>query len=448
MNKKEKTYYALSSPPGRSATASILISGPRSLATLSKLTTKNKHVFKHGTTRVCNIFNKNNILVDKVVVVFYHKPKSYTGEDMVEIHTHGNPLITRSIFNELSNFGLRPADPGEFTRNAYLNNKIDLVQAEAVLSLINAQTNKGVELSISSASGSLSSHLKELRGSLINALSHVEYELDISEMDNHRKTLNLVVRDLEKTTNHINNLIKSYNSLRLLRDGIRVIIVGAPKVGKSTLFNALLGQDRAIVTIQPGTTRDAIESALQISNYSILLVDTAGIRETKKLIEGEGIKKTNLEIRNADVIYHVLDPTTKKTINRLPTTTKTITIYSKSDLLSEQEKENLIKANIEAVVVSGKLGTGLKKLTQKTAKAIESSITQKESVYITSKRQQTILLNALVALNSTQGPEVLGQLELISIHLKDAINQFDWLLGKTTADDVLNTIFSDFCVGK
>ena len=448
MNKKEKTYYALSSPPGRSATASIRISGPRSLATLSKLTTKNKYVFKHATTRVCNIFNKNNILLDKVVVVFYHKPKSYTGEDMVEIHAHGNPLITHSIFNELSNFGLRPADPGEFTRNAYLNNKIDLVQAEAVLSLINAQTNKGVELSISSASGSLSSHLKELRGSLINALSHVEYELDISETDNHRKTLNLVVRDLEKTTNHINNLIKSYNTLRLLRDGIRVIIVGAPNVGKSTLFNAILGQDRAIVTSRPGTTRDAIESALQILNYSIFLVDTAGIRETKKLIEGEGIKKTNLEIRNADVIYHVLDPTTKKTINRLPTTTKTITIYSKSDLLSEQEKENLIKGNSEAVIVSGKLGTGLKKLTHKTAKAIESSITQKESVYITSKRQQTILLNALVALNSAQDPEVLGQLELISIHLKDAINQFDWLLGKTTADDVLNTIFSDFCVGK
>ena len=190
---------------------------------------------------------------------------------------------------------MRPADPGEFTRNAYLNNKIDLVQAEAVLSLINAQTNKGVELSISSASGNLSSHLKELRGSLINALSHVEYELDISEIDNHSKTLKLIVRDLEKTTNHINNLIKSYNTLRLLRDGIRVIIVGAPNVGKSTLFNALLGQDRAIVTNQPGTTRDAIESSLQISNYSILLVDTAGIRETKKLIEGEGIKKTNLD---------------------------------------------------------------------------------------------------------------------------------------------------------
>ena len=448
MNKKEKTYYALSSPPGRSAISSIRISGPRSLVSLCKLTIKNKHVFKHGIARVYNIFNKNNILIDRAVVVFYREPRSYTGEDLVEIHTHGNPLITRSIFNELSNFGLRPADPGEFTRNAYLNNKIDLVQAEAVLSLINAQTNKGVELSISSASGSLSSHLKELRGSLINTLSHVEYELDMSEMDNHSKTLKRIVRDIEKTTNHINNLIKSYNTLRLLRDGIRVIIVGAPNVGKSTLFNALLGQDRAIVTSRPGTTRDAIESALQISNYSIILVDTAGIRETKKLIEGEGIKKTNLEIRNADLIYHVLDPTTKKTTKRLPTTTKTITIYSKSDLLSEQEKESLIKANIEAVVVSGKLGTGLKKLTQKTTKAIELSITQKESVYITSKRQQTILLNALAALNSAQDPEVLGQLELISIHLKDAINQFDWLLGKTTADDVLKTIFSEFCVGK
>ena len=448
MNKKEKTYYALSSPPGRSATASIRISGPRSLATLCKLTTKNEHIFKHGTTLLCNIYNKNNILLDSSVVVFYRKPKSYTGEDVVEIHTHGNPLIIQSIFNELSNFGLRPADPGEFTRNAYLNNKIDLVQAEAVLSLINAQTKKGVELSINSASGSLSSHLKKLRGSLINALSHVEYELDISEMDNHSKTLKLIVKDIEKTTKHINNLIKSYNTLRLLRDGIRVIIVGAPNVGKSTLFNALLGQDRAIVTNQPGTTRDAIESSLQILNYSILLVDTAGIRETKKLIESEGIKKTKLEIAGADLIYHVLDSTTKKNIKKLPTTTKTITIYSKSDLLSKQEKESLIRGNNEAVVVSGKLGVGLKKLTQKTTKAIELSITQKESVYITSKRQQTILLNAFKALNSAQSPEVLGQLELISIHLKDAINQFDWLLGKTTADDILNTIFSEFCVGK
>ena len=448
MNKKKKTYYALSSPPGRSATASIRISGPRSLATLCKLTNKNKHIFKHGTTRVCNIYNKNNILVDKVVVVFYREPRSYTGEDMVEIHTHGNPLIAQSIFNELSDFGLRLAHPGEFTRNAYLNNKIDLVQAEAVLSLINAQTNKGVELSINSASGSLSSRLKELRGALINALSHVEYELDISEMDNHNKTIKLVVKDIKKTTNHINGLIKSYNTSRLLRDGIRVIIVGAPNVGKSTLFNALLGQDRAIVTNRPGTTRDSIESSLQVSNYSILLVDTAGIRETKKLIEKEGVKKTNLEIKGADLIFHVLDPRTKKTTKKLPTTTQTITVYSKSDLLSEQEKESLIKENIESVVVSGKLGLGLKKLTQKTTQVIGVSITQKESVYITSKRQQTILLNVVEALNNTRDPKVVNQLELISIHLKDAINQFDWLLGKTTADDILNTVFSGFCVGK
>jgi len=448
MNTQEITYYALSSPPGRSATASIRISGPQSLASLCKITNKNKHIFKHGKTRVCNIFNSNKNLIDRAVVVFYREPRSYTGEDVVEIHTHGNPLIAQSIFNELSDFGLRLADPGEFTRNAYLNNKIDLVQAEAVLSLINAQTNKGVELSINSASGSLSSHLKELRGSLINALSHVEYELDISEMDNHNKTLKLVVKDIEKTTNHINSLIKSYNTSRLLRDGIRVIIVGAPNVGKSTLFNALLGQDRAIVTNRPGTTRDSIESSLQVSNYSILLVDTAGIRETKKLIEKEGVKKTNLEIKGADLIYHVLDPRTKKTTKKLPTTTQTITVYSKSDLLSEPEKESLIKENIEAVVVSGKLGMGLKKLTQKTTQVIGVSITQKESVYITSKRQQTILLNAVAALNNTRDPNVVNQLELISIHLKDAINQFDWLLGKTTADDILNTVFSEFCVGK
>ena len=184
MSEKSKTYYALSSPPGRSATSTIRISGNQSIVALAKLTNTKPNKFVPGKTTVCSIYNSNNGLIDGVVAVYYRAPKSYTGEDLVEIHTHGNPLIVQAVFNELSNYGLRVAEPGEFTKTAYLNNKIDLVQAESVLSLINAQTEKGVSISVNNTSGNLSSRLKSLRKSLIFALTHIEYELDISDIDN------------------------------------------------------------------------------------------------------------------------------------------------------------------------------------------------------------------------------------------------------------------------
>ena len=448
MSEKSKTYYALSSPPGRSATSTIRISGENSIVSLAKLTNTKANKFLHGKTSVCDIYNNNNDLIDKVVAICYRAPRSYTGEDVVEIHTHGNPLIVQAVFNELGNYGLRVAEPGEFTRSAYLNNKIDLVQAESVFSLINAQTDKGVSLSINNASGNLSFHLNKLRDSLISALSHLEYELDISDIDNQRKTEKTVAKKIKKTKKLIKNLIKSYKTSKLLQEGIRVVIVGDSNVGKSTLFNSLLGRDRAIVSDQPGTTRDVIDGTIHVSNYSIILVDTAGIRKTTEPIEKVGIKKTNLEIEGADLIYQIFDPTTKKS-TKIPTyDPKTITIFNKEDLLDKQQKDSLIKTNKGAVLLSAKYNTGIKKLKQKTAQIIASNTTQKESIYITSKRQHDLLLGVMKELDSASNSKTKNQLELISIHLKESIKQFDWLVGKTTADDILNVIFSEFCVGK
>ena len=246
----------------------------------------------------------------------------------------------------------------------------------------------------------------------------------------------------------VKKLIQSYKTSKLLRDGIRIAIVGPPNVGKSTLFNALLGHDRAIVSDQPGTTRDFIDETIQIANYSILLVDTAGIRKTKKTIEKEGINKTKLEIESADLIYQILDPTTKTKTESLPTAAPTITIYNKLDLLSKQQKKALIKTDKQALLLSAKFGTGIDTLIQETIKIIESSTIQKENIYLTTKRQHTILLKVLRALKRSSNTVTQNQLELISIHLKEAIEQFDWLVGKTTPDDILNTIFSRFCVGK
>ena len=448
MNQKGKTYYALSSPPGRSATSTIRITGERSIASLAKLTKLNARTFIHGKNKVCNIYNNNNSLIDNVVAVYYQAPRSYTGEDLVEIHTHGNPLIIQAVFNELSDHGLRVAEPGEFTKAAYLNDKIDLVQAEAVFSLINAQTHKGVSLSINNASGNLSQHLNTLRDSLVLTLSHLEYELDISDTDNHKKTKTIVAKEVDKTKKSIQKLIKSYSTSRLLQEGTRIVIIGDSNVGKSTLFNSLLGRDRAIVSNKPGTTRDVIEGSVHISNHLITLVDTAGIRSTKEPIEKEGIKKTNLEIMSADLIYQILDPTIKTTAKTPLLESKTITIFNKEDLLNKRQKNALMKKNKTAVLLSAKHDTGVNILKQKTAQIIASNTTQKESVYITSKRQHDLLLGVMKELVGASNSTTKNQLELISIHLKESLKQFDWLVGKTTADDILNTIFSEFCVGK
>ena len=439
MGENSRTYYAMSSAPGRSATSTIRISGDRSLDSLSKLTKINSNNFIHGKTFVCHIYNKTNNLIDESVVVYYRSPNSYTGEDVVEIHTHGNPLVVQAVFDELDSFGLNIAEPGEFTRNAYLNNKIDLIQAEAVFSLINAQSNRGVELSLTNTAGKLSTHIKTLRTSLINALSYLEYELDISELDNHTKTIKMVSKEIKKNKKIVKKLIRSYSASKLLQEGIRIAIIGPPNVGKSTLFNALLGHDRAIISDRPGTTRDFIDGTIQIANYSIILVDTAGLRKTKKTIEKEGINKTKLEVESADLIYQILDPTTKKTTEILSTSVPTITIYNKLDLLSKQQKRALIKTNKQALLLSAKFGTGIDTLRQKTANIIKSSTIQKESIYLTTKRQHTILLKVLRALKSASNTATQNELDLISIHLKEAIEQFDWLVGKTTPDDILTT---------
>ena len=296
MSNKGETFYALSSAPGRSAISSIRISGPRCLEVTSKLTKKNKNLFKHKKAIVVNIYNINNNLIDKSVVVYFKGPNSYTGDDLVEIQTHGNPKIIQILFNELNRLGLRLADPGEFTRTAYLNKKLDLIQAESVANLINAQTNKGISLSLQNVFGHLSTKLIELKNFLVSALEIIEYELDMSDEDNSEPIRKKTIITIRDSLIFVGDLLTSHESAKVLSDGARIAIVGSPNSGKSTLFNSLLNYQRAIVTNSPGTTRDTIEESLYISNYSVLLIDTAGIRKTTNRVELAGIEKSNHEI--------------------------------------------------------------------------------------------------------------------------------------------------------
>ena len=445
MNTNHDTIFALSSPVGRSALSVVRVSGEKSFWVAEKLTKNKFKTFKHRTAYLSNIYNINKTLIDKTVLVFYKSPHSYTGENLFEITVHGNPIIVDNLFNALLGLGLRLANPGEFTSRAYHNEKIDLVQAESTLSVINARSKAGVQLSLRGVIGRLSNKLENIKKLLVLSLAELEYELDISETDNNKNVIARAEKNIIKTIFDIEKLIKTHNKSSILTDGARVAIVGAPNVGKSTLLNALIDDERAIVTDIPGTTRDTIETLTYFSNYPVLLLDTAGIRETNDKIERIGIEKTKQEIISADIIYNIQS---KEKTNQVTDVKKTIKIYNKSDLMEKNEMLELQKKRPDCLIVSAKNKTGLKKLRLKTENLLKLKTKSSDSLFLSSKRQQAALIKSMGHLKNALKKESLCEVEIIAHNLKLAINEFDWVLGKTTTDDILKSVFSNFCVGK
>ena len=438
------TFYALSTPPGFSATATVRISGPKSLQTIKSLTNKKSENFNPGVYRLSNIYKKNKKILDKTIVVFFKKPVSYTGADMAEIHTHGNPIIISSLFKELDGLGLRLANPGEFTLTAFLNNKMDLVQAENVSALIAAKTEDGVSLALNNSFGVASKNFKTIQNNIINVLAHIEYELDTDDTTHLQTTLKQTNKNIVNIINKVKDFLETYSSAKSLIQGPRVAIVGKPNVGKSTLFNYILKDDRAIVTSTPGTTRDVLGELCNINGIHITLLDTAGLRETKNPVEKIGVEKSKIEKKKADLVLYVCD--SEKHLKN--TTKNTLVVFNKTDKLSKKTLLKLEKNHSGVIFVSAKKGTGFSKLKN----ALHSSLTIKnnktQNMFIVSERQKNILesvLNQLIKAKKNTAPT---ELELVSYDLNTALNQFDQLLGKTTADDVLNVVFSGFCVGK
>ena len=361
----------------------------------------------------------------------------------MEIHTHGNPIIINRVYNALLDFGIRIADPGEFTRAAYLNNKIDLIQAESVLSLINSNTKEGINLSLNNVSGALSAKTTQMREDIISALGFVEYELDISETDTQKKTMARTHKSIKKILLETKELISTAKHARLKTIGARVVIYGKPNVGKSTLFNSLLKYERSIVTNIAGTTRDTIEERTTIGNHSVVFIDTAGIRNTKNPIEKLGVSRTQEKINEADLSIQV---TTK-----VPKTSKTkinnnIVVLNKTDLLSEIEK-NKLKKNKNIICVSAKNKTGLPILLKHLNQKLNLRYQSKSENQVTSIRQENSLKKIQKELKEALKNKE-KNLEIIAHHLGGAIKEFENLLGKTSPDDVLESVFSNFCVGK
>lgn len=448
------TIVATATPYGVSGIAVVRLSGPAAQSITSTLC-----IPENGAaptlpprTAVLTVVHNQGIALDEVVITYFKAPGSYTGEDVVEISCHGNPVIVESIIAETCRLGAWIADPGEFTRRAFLNGKLDLVQAESVAGLIQSKSVESSQLNLRLLRGQLSERLFDLRDKIISLLTEVEFELDFSEDELNPDLLPRAKNILNALVKNFQTLIDSYQQGKLLSRGANVVIIGAPNVGKSTLLNALTNSDRAIVSTTPGTTRDTIDYPLILAGVPINLVDTAGLQQSTEEIELEGIRRTHIRIEEADLLLAVYEPpgfNQSFDFNYRPSV-PLLNVYNKIDTLSSDKRRNLPSDDEGQLYISAKTGDGLDRLKTRIKSAMQISSSTSDELMLTSARQFQALSvcesNLKQATALLQSPAV--AFELVSVELREAIDAIDRLLGKTTADDIINNIFSNFCVGK
>lgn len=436
------TIVAPATPPGYGGLSVVRISG--SLSTkLTKKICKKGSSFSHRRPTLSSVYNSTGKIIDDAVFTFFENPHSYTGEDVLEISCHGNPIIVDQIVSTICSFGARLADPGEFTKRAFLNGKLDLVQAESVSKLIEARSIEAANINSKILSGALSKKLNTIRESLVGVLAELEFEFDISE--NESLIPNLIRKSHITINNNIlacKKLVASYADGRLFNRGARVVIYGNPNVGKSTLLNAILGKDRAITSDAPGTTRDTVDADIVLGGIPVTLIDTAGIRSASSGVESAGIKRSYDEIKNADLLISVV--TNESGVDEKVEIKNTLIVFNKIDLVSPSEKFT------DIIPVSALLGDGIASLKNTIKEKLISKNTSGSDIVLTTRRQEIAItgcknsLSASLKYLNKDSPE----LEIVAFELRDSINYIDALMGKTTVDDILNKVFSGFCVGK
>ena len=449
---KEDTIVALATPAGVGAISVIRVSGPQSLSAVdnifygkSKIEKAASHTLHYG-----DIKNQDDEQVDDVLVSVFRAPSSYTGEDSVEISTHGNPLITQKVIELLIvNSQVRLAEPGEFTKRAFLNNRIDLARAEAVADVINSRTEASFRGARNQLDGLLSKKVNELRSQLLNSSSFIELELDFVEEDIEFVNQDELLKRIDSIIIEIDTLLESYEFGRVIRDGVNVAIVGRPNVGKSSLLNYILKESRAIVSEIPGTTRDVIREEVSIGGVLFRLFDTAGIRISEDSIEKEGILRSQETVRNADVVIFLEDVQQNESkvllidLLNLTGPDKILKVVNKIDLNPHVSKDADVK-------ISAKTGEGIDQLFEKLKEKTigNESYTEKTAIitnlrhHICLKKSRENLINARESiLNKMSG-------EFISVDLRNAEMNLAEIIGEITSDDILNNIFMKFCIGK
>ena len=434
------TIVAQATPFGHSGVALVRVSGQDSLKIVEKLTGGSP--LKNRVSTFSKILSPNNDVIDRALITCFRAPASYTGENVVEITPHGNPAIIENIIETICIYGGRIADPGEFTKRAFINGKLDLIQVEAVAALINSKSKESALAQQKIASGALSKKINDIKGILVSTLALVENEIDISEELMGEQTVANVKTNLMKTAGLIGGLLETYKLGKMLFEGLDVIIAGETNVGKSTLFNALVKKDVSIVNQEPGTTRNLIEAELLIGGAVIRVVDTAGARKTKNPVEKEGLDRAKKRSKKADLVLHLTDdPAKAMTIKK---TRKTLIVITKSDLRKNVgEKNNIIH-------ISAKTGFGMDALLDKIKISLGTTGLSTDTTYLSTLRQKRALSLCGKPLERAIGSVGLDPVDLstLAFDIRESLNQIDSILGKTTADEILNTIFTSFCVGK
>jgi tRNA modification GTPase len=464
MDKSNHTIAAIATPIGEGGISIIRISGTNSIEVAEKCF-KGKQPFsgvQSHTAHYGTFSDKNGEIVDEVVVTIFRNPHSYTGEDVVEINCHGGIFITRKILEIIIASGARLAEPGEFTKRAYLNGRIDLAQAEAVADLISSHSELSRKASLLQLQGSISRKMSELRRQLLDICSSLELEIDFSEEGVQLVGRKKITKDIVLLQKQITQLIVSYELGKVYREGVRVVLTGRPNVGKSSLMNALLEEERAIVTHISGTTRDTIEENIVIDGVMFTIIDTAGLQETRDIVEKEGIRRAKEQIESADIVIFIMDAVNitdedidffKKIFSNKKNGKKTILAINKIDLLPGRTFRTLPKLlqDFQQFQISAKEGIGIVELRnglKRTALGRSLHISVK-SLFVINLRHKVLLERAKTSLErSIEGIKKAASNEFIIIDLRDAINSIGEITGEITSQEILDNIFSRFCIGK
>ena len=457
----DDTIAAIATPAGAGGIGIIRVSGPQAEDIARRLYRSptradvplQSHRLYHGRI----VSPSTDAVLDEALITLMRKPRSYTGEDVLEIHGHGNPLILGAILDEVIRAGARPAAPGEFTRRAFLNNRIDLTQAEALMGLMTARTPRALEIAQTQFQGALQQHIETLRRTLIDILATMEADINFSEEDRGPTSLDPLDGQIRQVSERIQELLLTCGEGALIRKGVDAVIIGRANVGKSSLLNRLSGENRAIVTAVAGTTRDMIDVMIDIHGIAVKLTDTAGLRRPDNIVEKEGIDRAWERLSSADLVILVIDggePLTGEDLNIIEKTKhrNILPVINKSDLDPLVSDRTLRAAlpDAEPLRVSAKTGAGVPALKETLyRRLIGEPASQADGIVITQLRHKTALEKTLGHLQQAQS-SLTGamSLEFIAFDLREALDSLGEIVGVTTSEDVLHRIFSTFCIGK
>ena len=459
MNHQD-TIIALATAPGSGAIAVIRLSGPEAISLASDaLSLVSGKVFKDQPSHTVHLadLKQGERMIDQVLATIFVGPKSYTSDDVVELSCHGSPFIQQQIIKYFVDAGARMAQPGEFTLRAFLSGKMDLSQAEAVADLIASDSGAAHELALNQMRGGFSHAIEGLRQELLHFASMIELELDFAEEDVAFADRGEFIKLVQKITQELKLLIDSFNLGQVIKDGVPVAIVGAPNVGKSTLLNALVNEERALVSDIAGTTRDTVEDELRLGGVLFRLIDTAGIRDTADVVEGMGIERTYKTMDTAKVVIRLWSSDSKlETISKdwaalqqSHSDKKCIGIVNKTDLLQSEQFTQIKETHPELLQMSAKNKEGVEQLKTALLDLVDTGALSGQSAVVSNSRHYHALVRALEALDKVQegiDAELSG--DLLAIDLRAALFALGEITGAITNDDMLGHIFANFCIGK